>query len=669
MASSTQKTIEFALKLSGVDPKTLTPLIDGFKNLDTAIKKTQTSIEKFQTSLKNLKPPASFKNLANELEKLGKVKLKDLGPLATNLQKLSKITGMPNIGNFVNNVVKLSGTSFAGLSTLSKNLQSFAKINVETIVSKIRELNTALSALERRGGLTSFARFATDIRTMRTALDSSQASINSMTDSMNKMANTASGAGGKMRTLGDKIRTVLTFRLISEGIIQLKEGLIGGIAAIIDYDQALKDLQAITGATSIEVEQMGAKILEVASTTKFSASEVAAGMRTLGQAGFTASEAVLTMQGVSDLATGTLSDMAQTVDLVTTAMRVFQIDASRSQEVVDVFANAVNRSKLTIEKLRTAMNYVGPIAQDANVSFQELSAPMMTLANSGIRASTIGTGLRQVFAQLVDPSNKFEEAAAAVGIAMQDLDPTTKGLSTVLSNLRLVLKDTGTAFDIFGKRGASAALALTSADSQYNDLLSTVSRTGTAAEMAAKQIEGLGLSFKNLRDKLGILAIALGKGGIATALRIFVDLARKLVDGLTILAEDAFGKLIIQITTTVTIVGVLTGAFIALKNAIIGSALAEFAVTIWGVFNAMINVTRATWLAVAAQTAWNTAIAANPFGLVLTGVIALALGLKLLLDKLSRSTKETANELAILASEYGILGFKKRIIRIYKRNR
>ena len=116
---------------------------------------------------------------------------------------------------------------------------------------------------------------------------------------------------------------------------------------------------------------MGETIKQVASTTKFSAAEVAEGMRIIGQAGFSAAEAIQTMQAVSDLATGTLSSMASTVDLVTTAMQVFKIDASESASVADVFANAVNRSKLTIDKLRTSFNYVGPIARDVGVSFKE----------------------------------------------------------------------------------------------------------------------------------------------------------------------------------------------------------------------------------------------------------------------------------------------------------
>lgn len=656
MTSDVQKNIEFSLKLSGVDPKSLNPLLEGFKNLDNIIKGTQKSIDSFQTTIKNLKTPASFATFAKNFNKINEIKLKDLGPLTTNLQKLSKIQGLPNIGAFVNNVIKLSSVSFASLSTLSKNLKAVATVDVSATVAKIRSLDTALRALEKQGGLTSFARFATDIRSMRSALDNAKASVNQMADATRHIAITTDNARQKMRGFADKIRTVVDFRLISEGIIALKTALSEGVTAIIEYDQSLKDLQAITGATSIEVNQMGDKILEVASRTKFSASEVAAGMRTLGQAGFTATESIQTMQGVADLATGTLSDMSQTVDLVTTAMRVFHIDASRSTEVVDTFANAVNRSKLTVEKLRTSMNYVGPIAQSANITFQELSAAMMVLANSGIRASTIGTSLRQVFSQLVSPSEKFEKAASKAGVSMADLDPLSKSLSTVLANLNLVLKDTGTAFEIFGKRGASAALSLTNTENDYNGMLSTVSRTGTAAEQASIQMEGLGVSFKNLRDKLGNLAISFGKGGISYALKLFVDAARNTVDAVDALANTIGGRLIIALTTVTTAVIGLTAGLAGLRILLLNSVFVKFSSYMFSAATALKSAALAGSLLQAAL---------NPIVWIITTLSVIGVSL---FYKLKKGAEEAAESSIALAGKYDTLEKRVKDYRIETAN-
>src|SRR6056297_3109328 len=184
MASDAQKVVDIALKLTGIDPKKISPLVTAFENLDKNVKKTQTSINNLQKSLTSLKTPPALTSLSKSLGSLSKVKLKDLGPLATNLTKLSKISTFPNIGTFVNNLQKISTTSFAGLQNITKSFQALINLNIASIVTKLRDFNTALAALEKRGGLSTFSKFASDIRNMKAALDSSQGSINKVTKSL-----------------------------------------------------------------------------------------------------------------------------------------------------------------------------------------------------------------------------------------------------------------------------------------------------------------------------------------------------------------------------------------------------------------------------------------------------------------------------------------------------
>lgn len=547
-----RKTVEIALKVVGVDLKKIDSLAESFKKVQTSVDGAVKSVERLQTTLSALKTPDSLTRIVSNLQKLENLKIPSLNSLATGFEKIAKIETPPDLAPFVKELQKFAKIRLPGLTNMVNGFKKLTELNVNNVINRIRSLNTALRELDKRGGMSVFKQLSKDVAYLRSVFGTASQASQKLIHALGQTGNAAETAGFKIRTFGDKVRTVFEFRLISMALQNLQQVLRDGVTAIVEYDQALKDLQAITGATSLEVAQMGIKILEVASTTKFSASEVAEGMRTIGQAGFSATEAVETMQAVSDLATGTLSDMKTTVDLVTTAMRVFQIDATESAMVADVFANAVNRSKLTVDKLRTAMNYIGPIARDSGVSFKELSASMMTLANSGLRASTIGTGLRRVFAELIDPSKRLKAAAEQAGVALNELDPRSTSLSEVMQNLGLVVNDAQEAFDLFGKRGAAAVLALSNTESRFNEMLATVSRTGTAARQAAIQMEGLGVSFKNLKDKIGILFIALGDAGIADAMRVLIDISRALVDALTYLTNTALGGFIVKLGLAAT---------------------------------------------------------------------------------------------------------------------
>lgn len=631
-----RKTVEIALRVVGVDLKKIADVSKAFEKVQKSIDTTTKYVNNLQKTLNSMKVPSSLSKIVSSFKELDKIKAPNLVNIANGFDKLGKMKAPPDLSKFVKELEKFSNIKLSGISGLVNGLNRLVKISFSGFNMKITTIETGLKRL----ATVNLDRLSTVLKNLnKINLGGVAQNLNKVETSLKKTGDAAQSSGIKLRTFADKVRTVVQFRLISEGLLALKAAIGSGVTAIIEYDQALKDLQAITGATTLEVAQMGITILEVASTTKFSASEVAAGMRTIGQAGFSAGEAVETMQAVSDLATGTLSDMATTVDLVTTAMRVFQIDATESAMVADVFANSVNRSKLTIDKLRTAMNYIGPIARDSGVSFKELSAAMGTLANSGLRASTIGTGLRRVFSELIDPSKKLKEAANRAGVALSELDPRASSLSDVIQNLGLVVNDAQVAFDVFGKRGAAAVLALSGTGSRFQEMLITVGRSGIAAQQAAIQMEGLGVAFKNLKDKLGILAIALGKAGIADVMRFLIDITRNLVDVLTYLINTTLGNFIVKLALTTAAVFALAQAFKVLK------ATAIFTSIISG-FQKLASLAILLETSVAGMV-----LAFAPFLVVFAALTAAALYFFSTL----KSAKEAADEAALLSDEYSTL--------------
>jgi len=61
----------------------------------------------------------------------------------------------------------------------------------------------------------------------------------------------------------------------------------------------------------------------------------------LGQSGFSAGDSINALGPIANLATGTLSTFRSTVDLVSTAIRVFNLQTSDTARVTDIYANAV----------------------------------------------------------------------------------------------------------------------------------------------------------------------------------------------------------------------------------------------------------------------------------------------------------------------------------------
>ena len=571
------------------------------RSVDIVLNVTGNALEGLRSlsnKLKELSAPLDSisKNIDNTTKKVSK--------LVTSFKELSK--NVPDLSKLAGDLKKISSINVS--KEASSNLSSVVS-SYDTLAKKINAITVALNNYSRNA-----------VR--------SNKSVNS---SFLELDNTLVRTSRSAKTLLSRFEEYLQYRAIADLVFAIKGAFEGALSSIKNYDQALADLRAITSASAAETAAMGVTILKVASTTKFSAEEIAAGMRTLGQAGFSASESIKSIQSISDLATGTLTSMQASVDLVTSAIRTFGSDTLDATHASDVFANAVNKSKLTVDKIAVAFSYVAPIAKSAGISFEDMSAAMGVLANAGFRASKISTGLRRVIAELVKPTDKLVRAANAAGITLDQLNPKGKNLQSVLEALKLVITDTETAFDIFGKRGAATALVLAENADNFSNMRSVIGESGTAAAMAATQMEGLGVMVKNMTDKLGVLAVALGNAGITTALKLMVGTIRDVTDAIIEFVNSPLGNL------TVTL-GVISVAFLTLNTAVLG---------LTAVFSKVIASTVAMNAAFAATAAETEALTSTIFGLdaaLATNPIVLFVtamtGLYVVLQGMSKSSEQ-----------------------------
>jgi len=328
---------------------------------------------------------------------------------------------------------------------------------------------------------------------------------------------------------------------------------------ILSFDQSLKDLHAITTATDHQVTLFGETIKDVSRKTKFSASEIAEGMKNLGQAGFSAAETMVVIDSAATLATGTLSDMTLVVDLLTTTIRAYHLEASESGRLTDLFANAINRSKLTVDKLRVAFNYLASVADKANISVDDSVTLMGMLANAGVRASTIGTSLRQVVEGLVSPNKAFKDAVEAAGYSVdQFIVNEANPLEDVIRRLQKVVPDAAAAFELFGIRGAPAISAITTHGVEgFIKMRDSMQEAGSAQKMAEIQMEGLANKAKNMKDRFELAAIALGDAGLKGALNSLIEVGRSFATLLEGFFSSALGTVIVHVVGLGVAVGTL----------------------------------------------------------------------------------------------------------------
>lgn len=395
----------------------------------------------------------------------------------------------------------------------------------------------------------------------------------------------------------------------------------GAVSSAIEFDAALKQLQAISAATRNEMVDLKTSLIEVAQGSKFSAAEVAQASVLLAQAGLSVNEIQHTMKAVIQLATASGSELKKSVDVMTSVLSVFDLSASQSEDVANKLTAALNRSKLDIDKMALGLQYAGNAAADAGVNFDELVSGLSAMANAGIRSgSTLGTGLRQLFVDIQKPSQNFQEILTRLGITMSDVDIRAQGFEGVLRNLTDKGFTSADAFKAFQIRSASAFAALSNNIDTFHQIQKAIQGTNAALEANQIQMESLAVQYDHLKSNLGILA--------AEGFKPLLLVIRDMTSGIAHMAEsvDKSGTTLKVVFTAIG-VALATIAVAAAGNALaglVGLAGGLSRLIFWGTAAQTAFKGMATTLILVRSGFLASSIAAGTFSFSLLGAAAAA---------------------------------------------
>jgi TP901 family phage tail tape measure protein len=403
------------------------------------------------------------------------------------------------------------------------------------------------------------------------------------------MAATINNATGYFYNLGHAIVSMATWIPAAMFISAITTAITGAIESVKDFDQALKNLQAISGGTEAEIELLGEEILKISTMTKFSASEIAKGAVYIAQAGFSAAESLKVIGAAALGAQGTLEPLTTAADLLTTVIRSFKLEASEASYIMDALAAAANGSKTNLEGMKTVFNYIGPTAKAAGASLNETLGAIMALSNAGIRMSTVGTSLRQIFIGLENPNRRLAAAMNNAGLTAKDFSVKSLGLVAVLKNLNTVIGgDLSNATQFFNVRANNAALVLSTMHEYVGLLIDDTKRYGVAQIMAGTQLDSISGKMDMLANRFKAMLITFSQGGITDVFKGLLDVLMGVVNFFngalnnsitkTLLALAAFG---VAITVVVTLLGKLAAftGLVTLWNAITAAVAANTVAT------------------------------------------------------------------------------------------
>ena len=412
---------------------------------------------------------------------------------------------------------------------------------------------------------------------------------------MRKMSSEAKATGKSIKSAGDTIANAGSAMTKSVTVPIAGVG-IAAVKTAADYESAMSNVQAITGATGDDFKKLTQLGKDLGASTAWSAQECAEAMQYTGMAGWTAKENIDGLKGILDLASASGTDLARTSDIMTDAISAFGYKASDSAKFADVMTKACTSANVSVDTLGESYKYCGAICGTMGYSIDEITTSLAVMGNMGIKSSQAGTTLKNAISNMAAPTKNMKAAMDDLGISIVNQDGSMKSWGDVIKNLQGSFKgltqDQQAAYakQLFGKESMAGMLAIiNTSTSDYNALADSIKNSGGAANDAAQtQLNNLNGQLTLLKSALEGAAITIGDkllpyiknavGWVQKATDWFNGLSDAQVSMIMKFAGIAaaigpalliFGKLVSTVGKVYSTFGMVTGA-IAKASGVIG---------------------------------------------------------------------------------------------------
>ena len=387
-----------------------------------------------------------------------------------------------------------------------------------------------------------------------------------------KAATTMEAAGGKSK--------LITTGIAAAGVAATALG-VAAIKMAADFDASMSTVQANTGASADEMNQLRQAAIDAGADTIYSATESADAINELGKAGLSTSDILSGgLSGALNLAASDGMAVGDAAELMATTLKQFNLTGAQSSQVADALAAGAGKAVGSAHDLGLALNQAGMVSHSFGISMQETTGTLAAFANSGMIGSDAGTSLKTMLISLANPSTKAANLMEELGINAYDAQGNFIGLS----GLAGVLKDKLSGLSqeqrnqalatIFGADAVRAANVLYEQGSEgIDDWTKAVSQSGFAAQQAAAKNNNLKGDLENLSGSFESLMISLGEGGQGP-LRSLVQTLDTLVDG--------FSQLPAPVQQGIVLFTAFAGGSVALHKAMapLNSSSSQFAQTL-----------------------------------------------------------------------------------------
>lgn len=465
-------------------------------------------------------------------------------------------------------------------------------------------------------------------------------------EEIEKFGKESKEAADKTDEFGDKSKEAIVSLedvLAGAGIVMALQEVANAFAecseAAAEFETNVTMISTVADTTVLSADELSAQIKALSGETARSVNELADATYNAISAGVDTSNAVLTVEEATKLATSGFTSSSTAMSVLTTAMNAYKMEASEITNISDSLIVTQNMGVVTIDQLAHSMGKAISTASAYGVNLYNLESGYISLTLAGISAEESTTYLSSMMNELGSASSDVakvleEKTGKSFGQLMED----GYSLGDVLSVLYdSVDRNSEAMMNLWGsaEAGKAANAIINQGLETFNEnLVILTNSTGLTQKSYEAMTSTAAFSTERLNNSLANMSIAIGED-LNPAVSDFKNGLADMVDGVTGFIEKH-----------PAVTALLTGVAVGLGAITIG----------------ITGYAAATKIAALAQTAWNAVMNMNPVFLAITAVTALTAAVVTFAtvlgdsvdeyDAWTDSTRKQYDELQSLEQEY-----------------
>lgn len=528
----------------------ITGVNNSMKQLDAESKKVSATFEGQANSLEAL--TAKQKVLADTLEQAErKVQL-----YSDRIKSLK--SQQENIANSTEKYRNELKDAQEALSKMEKGSEAYEKQAkaVEALSRKVAlgEQNQERANKEIAKYTTEQTKAETAVEQLNHEIDQNARYLNEAENSADKCATSIDEYGRKTKQAAEETKGIGDVAKVALGNIaadaaqKLADKAIEAAKAMVEvgsnFEAAMSEVEAISGAAGSDLDQMAAKAKTLGSTTKFTATEVAEGFKYMSLAGWDTSQMLEAIDGVVNLAAASEMDLGQASDMVTDYLSAFGLAASDAGKMVDEMVFAQSHSNTSTQQLGDAFGNCAANMNAAGQSMETTTAILEAMANQGTKGAQAGTALAAV---MRDITQKMSDGAIKIGdtsVAVMDSEGNFRDLVDILADVEKATDGMGTAQKASALQSTFTARSIKAVNQVLNEgtdnikgykdaLTESDGAAAQAAETMMDNFKGAVTEAQSAAEGLGVAIFERVAGPLTGIVDVASDVMGAITDALT----------------------------------------------------------------------------------------------------------------------------------------